>query len=114
MLRFDDEGLSLYDLIHEVKPLLAHSPKKLLRIDRVLKNVSEDRLREIKFSPEFTKEKRHFYRASSIPKFSETTPDGVANAEYDCNLDNLPFMQDEEFIIMVQDELAKEEKEWEE
>ncbi len=108
MLRYDDEGISLYDLIINVKPLFAHSPKKLLRIDTVLKNVSEERLRELKFSPEYTKEKRHFYLASSIPKFTESTPDGVANAEYDCNLDNIPILQDESFISIVKDALSEE------
>ena len=111
MLRVDDEGLSLYDLIMSVKPLFAHSPKKILRVDKVLKNVSEERLRELKFSPEYTAEKRHFYLASAIPKFSENTPDGVANAEYDCNLDNLPYLEDDSFIALIKSELSKEANE---
>lgn len=108
MLRDDDAGVSLYDLIINVKPLFVNSPKKLLRIDSVLKNVSKDKLKELKFSPEYTKEKRHFYLASAIPKFEGETPDGVANAEYDCNLDNIPILQDDDFISIVKDELSKE------
>ena len=108
MLRHDDEGISLFDHINAAKPLLLHSPKKLLRIEKILKNVSEERLKELKFDSEYTRERRHFYLASTIPKFSETTPDGVANAEYDCNLENLPFLPDESFVSMVHTALAKE------
>ncbi len=108
MLRYDDKGLSLYDLIYEVKPFMKNNPKKLLRLDTVLKNVSENRLQEMKFSPEYTNEKRHFYLAESIPKFAELTPDGVANAEYDCNLDNIEAIKDEDFISIVLGVLSKE------
>lgn len=103
MLRYDDEGLSLYDLIYSVKPFLSKNPQKLLRVDRILKNTAEERIKGLKFSPEYTKEKRHFYLASSLPRFPETTPDGVANAEYDCELDNIPFLKDEEVIPMIKE-----------
>lgn len=109
MLRFDDAGESLYDLMLKIKPLFINNPQKLLRIDRILKDVSEERLKGFKFSPEYTKEKRHFYLASAIPRFEGETPDGVANAEYDCSLENIPILQDDDFISIVQDELSKEE-----
>lgn len=101
MLREDDEGVSLFDLIIAVKPLLSRSPRKLLRIDKILKNVSEDRLKGFRFNSEYTVEKRHFYPADVIPKFSESTPDGVANAEYDCSLENLEYISDDDFITLV-------------
>ena len=108
MLRYDDEGVSLYDLLYRVKPLLVHSPKKLIKIDRVIKNTSEERLKNLRFNQEYTRKKRHFYLAKSIPKFVETTPDGVANAEYDCNLDNLPFVTDEFFLSTVMQAISEE------
>ena len=101
MLRYDDEGQSLLELIHLVKPLLVNNMKKLLRVETVLKNVSEQRLDSFRFNREYTQTKRHIYPAETIPKFSETTPDGVANAEYDCNLDNLAFIDDSAFISIV-------------
>lgn len=109
MLRYDDEGVSLFDHLNRVKPLLLRSPKKLLRIDRVIKNTSEERLKNLRFNQEYTNNKRHFYLAKSIPKFVETTPDGVANAEYDCNLDNLPFVTDEDFLSTVMQAISEED-----
>lgn len=112
LLRPDDEGVSLFELIDYVRPLLSRSPKKLQRIDRILKNTSDERLKGLKFNPEYTKEKRHFYFASTIPKFTESTPDGVANAEYDCNLDNLPYIEDDAFLSLVKNVLLAEEIPW--
>jgi hypothetical protein len=108
MLRYDDEGVSLLDMIDQVKPLLLHNPKKLMRIDRVLKNVSEERLNSIRFNPDYTREKRHFYSANAIPKFPESTPDGVANAEYDCSLDNIRFVSDVEVFELINKVLEEE------
>jgi hypothetical protein len=51
----------------------------------------------------------HIYSASDIPKFNEVTPNGVANAEYDCVLDNIGFLSFEEFQQIV--EKAKGETE---
>ena len=109
MLRYDDEGVSLHELISNAKPLLSSDPRKILRLDKVLKNVSDERLNNMKFSPEYTSEKRHFYYADKIPKFEEGTPDGVANAEYDCNLDNIPYFEDKEFIQVIGTALAEED-----
>lgn len=46
----------------------------------------------------YTEANRHIYRAADIPKFRENTPRGVANAEYDCVLDNVEFIEDDLFI----------------
>lgn len=108
MLRYDDEGVSLLDLINQVKPRLMHNPKKLLRIDRILKNVSEDRLKSLRFNPDYTREKRHFFYANDIPKFPESTPDGVANAEYDCSLDNIRFVSDAEVFELIKKAILEE------
>ena len=107
MLRYDDEGLSLLDLILESKEYLKTDSKKLMKIDHVLKNVSEDRLRNLRFNRDYTNSNMHIYSASNIPKFNEVTPNGVANAEYDCVLDNIEFLSFDEFQTIV--EKAKEE-----
>ena len=107
MLRYDDEGLSLLDLILESKEYLKTDSKKLMKIDHVLKNVSEDRLRNLRFNRDYTNSNMHIYSASNIPKFNEVTPNGVANAEYDCVLDNIEFLGFDEFQTIV--EKAKEE-----
>jgi hypothetical protein len=98
MLRYDDEGLPLYDLIIKSKEYLANDPRKLLKINQVLKNVSEDRLKNLRFNQDFTETNMYFYRAIDIPKFNENTPNGVANAEYDCSLDNISSLEETVFI----------------
>lgn len=107
MLRYDDEGLSLHDVLIESKRILEVDSRKLLKINYILKNVSEDRLKGMRFNKEYTESHRHFYRAADIPKFNQVTPQGVANAEYDCVLDTVSFIEDQEFIDIV--ESAKQE-----
>lgn len=63
-----------------------------------LKNVEESRLKHLRFNRAYTEANRHIYRAADIPKFRENTPRGVANAEYDCVLDNVEFIEDDLFI----------------
>ena len=108
MLRYDDEGKSLFDLLHEVKPLIKTNHKKITRINLILKNVSEERLRAIRFSPEYTSNKRHVYDARIIPKFPDGSPEGVANAEYDCSLENIDFINDDAFVIKAKEAIKED------
>lgn len=94
MLRYDDEGLPLYELLINSKEYLSFDPRKLLKINQVLKNVSEERLKSLKFNQDFTESNMNFYKAIDIPKFNENTPNGVANAEYDCILDNVNYTEE--------------------
>lgn len=98
MLRKDDEGLSLYDLICNTKPLLADYPSKILIIDKYLKNASVELLSSIRFNEELLKQNCRYFRASDIPRFAEMTPTGVSNAEYDCLLDSANSISEIDFI----------------
>ena len=62
MLRYDDEGLPLYELLIKSKEYLSFDPRKLLKINQVLKNVSEERLKSLKFNQDFTEVNMHFYK----------------------------------------------------
>ena len=97
LMRRDDEGLSLYDLINMVKPLLSKEPRKMMAIERFEKNTSEERLREFRFNEGFLQQRKKIYRAADVPKFKEITPEGVSNTEYDCNLDNAPDLDESTF-----------------
>lgn len=101
MLRYDDEGLSLYELINQSKQYLSSDSRKLIKIDLVLKNASEERLRNLKFNRDYTETNMRFYKASQIPKFREITPNGVANAEYDCVLDNTKYISEDEITKTI-------------
>lgn len=106
LLRYDDEGLSLYDLLLLCKEFMSKDARKLMRLNYVLKNVGEDRLKYMRFNRAYTDANRHIYRAEDIPKFNQNTPRGVANAEYDCILDNVQFVEDTLFIDIARSTLA--------
>jgi len=97
LMRHDDEGLSLFDLITMVKPYLSHDPRKVMALDRFVKNTSEDRLKEFRFNEGYLVQRKRVYRAADVPKFQEATPDGVSNTEYDCNLDTATTIADDKF-----------------
>lgn len=106
LLRYDDEGLSLYDLLLICKEFMSKDARKLMRLNYVLKNVGEDRLKYMRFNRTYTDANRHIYRAEDIPKFNQNTPSGVVNAEYDCILDNVQFVEDTLFIDIARSTLA--------
>ena len=107
LLRHDDEGTSLFDIIYESKELLMAYPNKLLKVNSVLRSVSEDRLKSIRFNRDYTDRFCKLYRAIDIPKFNEVTPAGVSNAEYDCILDTVPDFDLSEYIKIVKSEILK-------
>lgn len=107
LLRADDEGLSLLELINNCKPLFFSHPQKLIKIDQVLKNSSESRLSNLKFAEEFTIAKRKFFSAKKIPRFEEQSPAGIFNAEYDCSLDGVEDISEEDFISLIMTVIAK-------
>lgn len=60
----------------------------------------------MRFNRAYTDANRHIYRAEDIQKFNQNTPRGVANAEYDCILDNVQFVEDTLFIDIARSTLA--------
>ena len=102
MLRHDDAGESLFDLIEVTKPMIKSDPRKLLILERYLKNTSELRLQQFRFNRQITNSKRNIYRAEDIPRFIETAPTGITNAEYDCNLTGIIPLEETAFINQIQ------------
>ena len=111
LLRHDDEGLSLLELINESKTYLSYDPRKLVKINLVLKNVSQERLDNFRFNNDYTRANMHFYKAEDIPKFNESSPSGVINAEYDCVLDNVKSIENIEAIHIIKTNIEDNEHE---
>lgn len=86
LLRKDDAGLSLFSLIEKVRSAIAQDFRTLLYIDRFVKNIPEDELRELRYDESYSAEHIRFFPAACIPKFNEVQPDGVIHAEYDSDL----------------------------
>ena len=99
--RYDDTGLSLFDLINLVKPILSNNKELYMRLTYLEKNASIERLKELKYNQIYTDENMHFFRALDIPKFKEETPSGVSKAEYDCTLENIPFLETKDFVRKI-------------
>ena len=97
MLKSDDEGTSLYDLIISTKPLFANDPRRIMILNKYLKNTSESRLKQCRFNEQLAISNCRFYYAREIPRFSEQAPIGLTNAEYDCNLENANSINEEKF-----------------
>ena len=97
LFRYDDEGLSLYDLIEKVRPILINEKEKFMRLTYIEKNTSKERLQDFKYNQIYTDENMRLYKAENIPKFREQTPAGVSKAEYDCALDNVNPISFDEF-----------------
>ena len=89
LMKEDDQGISLLYLLQECKKILKEYPEKIIRIEETLYQVEGKRLEKMRFSEEYLIAYHKFFDASQLPKFQELTPDGVANAEYDCILDNI-------------------------
>lgn len=98
MLRHDDSGLSLYDLLIEMREIYKNDPKRLIKICSTLKNTSESRLLAMRFESDYTNLKMRIFKAYDIPKFKQPTPNGVFNAEYDCSLENIQSIDLQDFI----------------
>lgn len=105
MLRNDDIGLSMYDLLLRCKSLFWKEPKKLMRLELILKNSSEDRLKNMKFNESYLIKKRKIYMSDDIPKFQEESPTGVTNAEYDCILENVVNIDENMFLNACKKEI---------
>ena len=109
MLRHDDEGLNLYDLIMESKETFKSDPLRLVKIDTVLKNTSDFRLKAISFDTDLTDLNMKVFKAEDVPKFNQISPDGVSNAEYDSDLDNVNGIDVNTFIETIQSRISEEE-----
>ena len=108
LFRYDDEGLSLYDLMGKIRSILAGNKELCLRLNYVEKNTSIDRLKDLKYNSVYTDEQMHFYSAKDIPKFKEQTPAGVSKAEYDCSLEHAVPLNVLDFINSAKTNLSKE------
>ncbi|WP_340028673.1 PD-(D/E)XK motif protein [Paenibacillus sp. FSL H7-0940] len=107
LLRKDDAGLSLFDLINEVRVICASDYRSLLYIEQFIKNISDDKLHEMKYDQTYIEKNIRFFPGSSVPKFNETQPNGVTHTEYNSNLSmasQIPLSAVIEWFNDVEDE----------
>lgn len=89
LLREDDQGLSLWDLINDIRHIAHNSFATLLYIERFLKGIPQETLEHVKFDQEYTRQHLKIYNVLDIPKFDSPQPDGVSQTEYDSTLSTI-------------------------
>lgn len=95
-LRFDDKGLSLVELIEKVLPLLDYYPKKKVMLYKVLKEAGNELLENVIYNIEYTNYNIKLYEAKNVPHFEDV--EGVTNAYYNSNFENINSSNIDEFI----------------
>lgn len=101
MFRYDDFGLSLFDLINLLKPILSNNKDLYMRLTYLEKNASAEHLKDIKYNQIYTDANMYFFKAFDIPKFKEAIPSDVSKAEYDCSLENIPHVEIDDFVNRI-------------
>lgn len=100
-LQKNDCGVSLLDLINQIRYEYSNNFALLLRIDSVISNIDNRIAENLKYDDTYSKQHIKFYDAEVIPHFNEQTPEGVFNAEYDCVLDNVQEMNVKDVVNWI-------------
>lgn len=101
LLRPDDAGYSLYDLINNSLELLKENTNQTLKLKKIMLDIDDNRLKNFKFSREYTNDKLRIFDAKKIPRFQEREHVGVVNAEYDCILENVESINKDFLINLI-------------
>ena len=103
MLQKSDQGLSLDRLVELIRELYSDNYSLLLHIESVVSNIDHSILNSLKYDKTYLDQNIRFFDANMIPHFCEKTPDGVFNAEYDCDLENLPGVSLEDITTWIKE-----------
>ena len=74
------------------------TPEKIVYLEKILFDIPVESLDSLRFHQGYMIQNMKLFNAKDIPKFTEETPDGVTNVEYDCVLNNLIELPIEEFF----------------
>jgi len=103
LLQKNDYGISLGEVIANIRELYPDNFALLLHIESIISNIDNEQLYVNRYDEAYLKRNIRFFDASTMPHFIEQTPEGVFNAEYDCILDNVPSVSVEEIIKWIQE-----------
>lgn len=89
LLRKDDQGLSLYDLIKYCKKYFSHNFAFIAYIEKFTHKTSDSELASLRFNTNYMDCNFRIINANGIPKVEQTSGNGVFNIEFDSNLDKI-------------------------
>ena len=101
MLQKNDCGVSLKDLIDEITELFQDEFSLMLHIENTISHMNKDELLELKYDETYIKNHFKIFDSKNIPHFNEKSPEGVFNAEYDCDMETAKELPIEEFISWI-------------
>ncbi len=104
MLQKSDVGLSLMDIITDIRHLYQDNYKLMLHIDSLVSGMEEEEIKNIVFDEAYLRQNIRIYDARLIPHFNEMTPEGVFNAEYNSSLENIADISLEDIIQWIEKE----------
>jgi len=110
LLQPDDAGKSLYELMLDCIQLMSNEPDKIVNLEKVMFDIPRDQLEAIKFHLDYVTQNMRFFDAKDIPRFSEGTPDGVSNVEYDCDLNNIRTLNEDDVFAAIAHAIREEER----
>ena len=90
LLQKNDYGTSLYDLISKIFEEFENNLPLISHIESTIHDLNEEELQTLKYDEIFTRQNLKVYNASDLAHFQELNPDGISNAEYDCDLTGCP------------------------
>lgn len=101
LLREDNNGLSLYNLINTIREIAKNNFNMLIYIENFIKGNSREELASIKFDKNYTDANLKFFDAKNIRKFESQQPEGVSKTEYDSDLTAIPSLSYEEMFKWI-------------
>lgn len=62
-----------------------------------------EKIKNIKYDETYLESNLKFFDAVNIPHFNERTPDGVFNVEYDCDLEGIKDLSENDLITWIKE-----------
>ncbi len=106
MLQKNDCGVSIMDVVGRIRDIFSTNYPLLMRIETAIAHADESQLNELKYDEEYIRQHIAFFDAKDVPHFCEKTPEGVFNAEYDCELGNIKSIDFDEVMIWIKERVA--------
>lgn len=101
MLRKNDCGVSLGNVVDKIREYYANNFALMLHIENTVSQLDKNMIYGIKYDAVYLKNNIKVFNAEYIPHFNEKTPEGVFNAEYDCYLDTVQQLSQEEITKWI-------------
>lgn len=95
-LQKNDCGISLKNLVEQIREIYSNNFALMLHIESTISHMDEKVLNDLQYDEIYLENNIRFYDAKDVPHFNEKNPDGVFNVEYDCQLDTVKNLSQEE------------------